>query len=209
MAKFILVSGEAGCGKSAVMDYLKNVKGEHYIYKTDDIVKSMYDSDGLLKYWISELYGIDNFDGADVNKKKLAEKLFDPSLADKRTKFMEQVNYALVSELVKTNYAVKDRIVYIEAAPIKEIGGFINSLGIKDVILVESKPEIVKQRLGLRGKPEGYWEKVSEFQNNKNIFKYGNVKNYLHVEYIDNSGGLDTLYKQVDDCVNNILQLKD
>ena len=45
MAKFILVTGEAGCGKSAVMDYLKS-KGK-IIYKTDDVVKELTEK-GLL-----------------------------------------------------------------------------------------------------------------------------------------------------------------
>lgn len=201
MAKFILVSGEAGCGKSAVMDYLKS-KGK-IVYKTDDVVKDMYKYDEFFLIKAKEIYGDEVVTDEQINTQILAEKLFDPVLANERTQYMEEIQKELCRFFMKHHPFDSFEDVYLEAAPLKEIALFIQYLGITDIIVVESKPEIVEQRLALRNKPDGYWKKVSEFQNIRNLFNYGNVKNYLHLSFIDNSGDLDNLHEQV----NNILHL--
>ena len=203
MAKFILVTGEAGCGKSAVMDYLKS-KGK-IIYKTDDVVKDMYKYDELFLIKAKEIYGDEVVTDEQINTKILAEKLFDPALFTERTQYMEEVHKELCRFFLKHHPFNSFEDVYLEAAPLKEIASFIQILGITDIIVVESKPDIVEQRLALRNKPDGYWKKVSEFQNIRNVFNNGIVKNYLHLDFIDNSGTLEELHKRIDEIVNDNL----
>lgn len=193
----VLVTGKAGCGKSAVMDYLQS-KGK-IVLKTDDIVKELYKKDYLLKNRIKDIYGSEVCSN-EVNFKKLAEKLFDETLLSKRTEFMKVINWSLSTE-ISNKISNIEEIVYIEAAPLLEIGQFIHLMNIKDVFIVECKDELISERLKVRKYPDGYWDKVSKFQNIKNIFGYDNVKNYLHVEYIDNSRTLEELHKRMDELI--------
>ena len=193
----VLVTGKAGCGKSAVMDYLQS-KGK-IVLKTDDIVKELYKKDYLLKNRIKDIYGSEVCSD-EVNFKKLAEKLFDETLLSKRTAFMKVINWALSSE-ISDKISNTEETVYIEAAPLLEIGQFINLMNIKDVFIVECNEKLTNERLKLRNYPEDYWDKVSKFQNIKNIFGYENVKNYLHLEYINNSGTLEELHKRIDELI--------
>lgn len=194
----VLVTGKAGCGKSAVMDYLQS-KGK-IVLKTDDIVKELYKKDYLLKNRIKDIYGSEVCSD-EVNFKKLAEKLFDETLLSKRTAFMKVINWALSSE-ISDKISNTEETVYIEAAPLLEIGQFINLMNIKDVFIVECNEKLTNERLKLRNYPEDYWDKVSKFQNIKNIFGYENVKNYLHLEYINNSGTLEELHKRIDELIS-------
>lgn len=200
MAKFILITGEAGCGKSAVMDYLKS-KGK-IIYKTDDVVKDMYQYDELFHIKAKEIYGDEVVTDGHINTKILSEKLFNPDLVKEREQYMAEVQKELCRFFIQHHPLNSFEDIYVEAAPIKEIASFIQYLGITDVIVVESESEVVKQRLVSRNKPDGYWDKVSEFQNIRNIFKYDKVKNYLHLDFIENSGTLDELHKRIDEICN-------
>lgn len=200
MAKFILITGEAGCGKSAVMDYLKS-KGK-IIYKTDDVVKDMYQYDELFHIKAKEIYGAEVVTDGHINTKILSEKLFNPDLVKEREQYMAEVQKELCRFFLQHHPLNSFEDIYVEAAPIKEIASFIQYLGITDVIVVESESDVVKQRLALRNKPDGYWNKVSEFQNIRNIFNYDKVKNYLHLDFVENSGTLDELHKRIDEICN-------
>lgn len=114
----IAITGSIGSGKSAFAELIEQ-KG-FTVLNADNISKEILSSDRKVKEKIIELFGRNSFEGNEINRKYLAEKVF--SDAD-NVRIINQILHPVVieriSELMKSYLQTKDKI-FVEAALIYE-----------------------------------------------------------------------------------------
>lgn len=131
--KKIGITGGIGSGKSYVSDIIKSMGFP--VYHSDESAKSLMEINPVIKEGLLLLFGDSIYEKGELNKKKLAELIFESS------ELREKVN-ALVHPIVRADFAQwasnqSQEIVFNEAAILFETGAHTNF----DATLLVISPE--------------------------------------------------------------------
>lgn len=181
MARFVLITGKMGSGKSKVSELLRK---KHYIVvDSDSEVKKLYSEDSEIFQCAVEQFGpvCLNADGT-LNKEYLANEVMfskDPEMYEKKEYFMCNVVLRLLSKL-ESFYEKWDEVIFVEAALTKEVGWCRIALSMHDVIMVKTDEELRQERL----KQRPNYERTKEFdqlqdENNLNVYRSYGVEEQL------------------------------
>lgn len=186
MGRYVLITGKIGAGKSFVSEMLR--KKRYRVLDSDFYAKSLYRTDNsLYRYIVSSLGpGCLKPDGtldfACMKNYLLSHDPEDP----KNFAWAVATKLAL---LMKDNTG--DEIVFVEAAPTRQIGTLIDFLHINEAIVVSSNEAWRRQRLiETRGMSEGDIDAFDHIQNinsiqqivdplNKTRYRATNIKSYV------------------------------
>ena len=171
MARFVLITGKIGSGKSAVSELLRK---KHYIVvDTDKEVKKLYTEDPEIFQSVVEQYGRAslNEDGS-FNKAYLVEAMFskDPEMQEKVETVTNNVVMRLLQNLERF-YEDWDEVIFVEAALTKEIGWCRSYLSMHDVLMVKTDETLRQERLQKR---ENYQmtKQFEQLQSEDNLNMY-------------------------------------
>ena len=171
MARFVLITGKIGSGKSAVSELLRK---KHYIVvDTDKEVKKLYTEDAEIFQSVVEQYGRAslNEDGS-LNKAYLVEAMFskDPEMQEKVETATNNVIMRLLQNLERF-YEDWDEVVFVEAALTKEVGWCRSYLSMHDVLMVKTDETLRQERLQKRENYEKT-KQFEQFQSEDNLNMY-------------------------------------
>jgi dephospho-CoA kinase len=171
MARFVLITGKIGSGKSAVSDLLRK---KHYIVvDTDKEVKKLYAEDAEMFQSVVEQFGRAslNEDGS-LNKAYLAEAMFskDPEMQEKVEIVTNNVVMRLLQNLERF-YEDWDEVIFVEAALTKEVGWCRSYLSMHDVLMVKTDETLRQERLQKRENYE-MTKQFEQLQSEDNLNMY-------------------------------------
>lgn len=208
MARFILLTGKIGAGKSYVATMLRN---KHYIVlDTDKLAKDRMEQNPSLYRTIVSRYGSKclQADGT-LDFDYLRTKLFGK---DGRSPECYAWPVAVhVCDYIEDKFNRTNEIVFVEAAPTRQIGLVCKWLGIQEAIVVQADERIRKARLKESRGMSGYdIRKVDNLQdlgfldecpncNGENTY-FPRLRKY----YLDNSGTPD----KINGCLMDIISDK-
>lgn len=187
MARFVLITGKIGSGKSKVAELLRK---KHYIViDSDSEVKKLAYNPEVYKTIVSWVgpKGL-NKDGS-FNKDYFRNELFFSEEPEKR-ELMKNITDLLVKELIEyldARYEDSKEVIFVEAALTEQVGVSRSLLSINDVIFVHTKDELRLTRLKERPNYEAT-KQFEKFQFAKNLNKYnffgmtmplGPVRNFI------------------------------
>lgn len=114
----IAVTGSIGSGKSAFADFIKE---EGYtVIKADDISKEILASDASVKEQVIKFFGKESFNGNEINRKYLADKVFsNPENVMIINSILHPLVIRQINDLMGEELKAKDK-VFVEAALIYE-----------------------------------------------------------------------------------------
>lgn len=198
MARFVLITGKIGSGKSAVSELLRK---KHYIVvDTDKEVKKLYTEDAEIFQSVVEQYGRAslNEDGS-FNKAYLVDAIFskDPEMQEKVETVTNNVVMRLLQNLERF-YEDWDEVVFVEAALTKEVGWCRSYLSMHDVLMVKTDETLRQERLQKR---ENY-EKTKQFEqlqseDNLNMYRSYGLEQPLdppdNLIVVENNGSVEEL----------------
>lgn len=198
MARFVLITGKIGSGKSAVSELLRK---KHYIVvDTDKEVKKLYTEDPEIFQSVVEQYGRAslNEDGS-FNKAYLVEAMFskDPEMQEKVETVTNNVVMRLLQNLERF-YEDWDEVIFVEAALTKEIGWCRSYLSMHDVLMVKTDETLRQERLQKR---ENY-ERTKQFEqlqseDNLNMYRSYGLEQPLdppdNLIVVENNGSVEEL----------------
>ena len=198
MARFVLITGKIGSGKSAVSELLRK---KHYIVvDTDKEVKKLYTEDAEMFQSVIEQYGRAclNEDGS-FNKAYLVEAMFskDPEMQEKVEIVTNNVVMRLLQNLERF-YEDWDEVIFVEAALTKEVGWCRSYLSMHDVLMVKTDETLRQERLQKR---ENY-EKTKQFEqlqseDNLNMYRSYGLEQPLdqpdNLIVVENNGSVEEL----------------
>ena len=166
MARFTLITGKMGSGKSAVSKLLRD---KHYIViDSDSEVKQIYNEPEIFCELVKHFPFVLKDGALDMNY--IRETILDDDTADKDY-IMGLVIPRLLDKLT-TKYEDSKEMIFIEAALTPELGWCVNYLGIKNVIKVNVNEDLRKERLVNRGVSLEMQEKFDKIQDEKYIKEY-------------------------------------
>ena len=166
MARFTLITGKMGSGKSVVSKLLRD---KHFIViDSDSEVKEIYNEPNIFCELVKHFPFILK-DGA-LDMGYIRETILDEDTADKDY-IMSLVIPRLLDKLT-TKYEDNKEMIFIEAALTPELGWCVNYLGIKNVIKVNVNEDLRKERLVNRGVSLEMQEKFDKIQDEKYIKEY-------------------------------------
>lgn len=198
MARFVLITGKIGSGKSAVSELLRK---KHYIVvDTDKEVKKLYAEDAEMFQSVVEQFGSAclNEDGS-LNKTYLAEAMLskDPEMQEKVEIVTNNVVMRLLQNLERF-YENWDEVVFVEAALTKEVGWCRSYLSMHDVLMVKTDETLRQERLQKR---ENY-EMTKQFEqlqseDNLNMYRSYGLEQPLNppdnLIVVENNGSVEEL----------------
>jgi dephospho-CoA kinase len=198
MARFVLITGKIGSGKSAVSELLRK---KHYIVvDTDKEVKKLYAEDAEMFQSVVEQFGRAslNEDGS-LNKAYLAEAMLskDPEMQEKVEIVTNNVVMRLLQNLERF-YEDWDEVVFVEAALTKEVGWCRSYLSMHDVLMVKTDETLRQERLQKR---ENY-EMTKQFEqlqseDNLNMYRSYGLEQPLNppdnLIVVENNGSVEEL----------------
>ena len=198
MARFVLITGKIGSGKSAVSELLKK---KHYIVvDTDKEVKKLYAEDAEMFQSVVEQFGRAslNEDGS-LNKAYLAEAMLskDPEMQEKVEIVTNNVVMRLLQNLERF-YEDWDEVIFVEAALTKEVGWCRSYLSMHDVLMVKTDETLRQERLQKR---ENY-EMTKQFEqlqseDNLNMYRSYGLEQPLNppdnLIVVENNGSVEEL----------------
>lgn len=198
MARFVLITGKIGSGKSAVSELLRK---KHYIVvDTDKEVKKLYTEDAEIFQSVVEQYGRAslNEDGS-FNKAYLVEAMFskDSEMQEKVETVTNNVVMRLLQNLERF-YEDWDEVIFVEAALTKEVGWCRSYLSMHDVLMVKTDEALRQERLQKR---ENY-EKTKQFEqlqseDNLNMYRSYGLEQPLdppdNLIVVENNGSVEEL----------------
>ena len=198
MARFVLITGKIGSGKSAVSELLRK---KHYIVvDTDKEVKKLYAEDAEMFQSVVEQFGRAslNEDGS-LNKAYLAEAMLskDPEMQEKVEIVTNNVVMRLLQNL-ECFYEDWDEVVFVEAALTKEVGWCRSYLSMHDVLMVKTDETLRQERLQKR---ENY-EMTKQFEqlqseDNLNMYRSYGLEQPLNppdnLIVVENNGSVEEL----------------
>jgi dephospho-CoA kinase len=198
MARFVLITGKIGSGKSAVSELLRK---KHYIVvDTDKEVKKLYAEDAEMFQSVVEQFGRAslNEDGS-LNKAYLAEAMLskDPEMQEKVETITNNVVLRLLQNL-ESFYEDWDEVIFVEAALTKEVGWCRSYLSMHDVLMVKTDETLRQERLQKR---ENY-EKTKQFEqlqseDNLNVYRSYGLEQPLdppdNLIVVENNGSVEEL----------------
>lgn len=198
MARFVLITGKIGSGKSAVSELLRK---KHYIVvDTDKEVKKLYAEDAEMFQSVVEQFGRAslNEDGS-LNKAYLAEAMLskDPEMQEKVEIVTNNVVMRLLQNLERF-YEDWDEVIFVEAALTKEVGWCRSYLSMHDVLMVKTDETLRQERLQKR---ENY-EMTKQFEqlqseDNLNMYRSYGLEQSLNppdnLIVVENNGSVEEL----------------
>lgn len=198
MARFVLITGKIGSGKSAVSELLRK---KHYIVvDTDKEVKKLYAEDAEMFQSVVEQFGRAslNEDGS-LNKAYLAEAMLskDPEMQEKVEIVTNNVVMRLLQNLERF-YEDWDEVIFVEAALTKEVGWCRSYLSMHDVLMVKTDETLRQERLQKR---ENY-EMTKQFEqlqseDNLNMYRSYGLEQPLNspdnLIVVENNGSVEEL----------------
>ena len=198
MARFVLITGKIGSGKSAVSELLRK---KHYIVvDTDKEVKKLYTEDAEMFQSVIEQFGRAslNEDGS-LNKAYLAEAMLskDPEMQEKVEIVTNNVVMRLLQNLERF-YKDWDEVIFVEAALTKEVGWCRSYLSMHDVLMVKTDETLRQERLQKR---ENY-EMTKQFEqlqseDNLNMYRSYGLEQPLNppdnLIVVENNGSVEEL----------------
>ena len=198
MARFVLITGKIGSGKSAVSELLRK---KHYIVvDTDKEVKKLYTEDAEMFQSVVEQFGRAslNEDGT-LNKTYLVEAMFskDPEMQEKVEIVTNNVVMRLLQNLERF-YEDWDEVIFVEAALTKEVGWCRSYLSMHDVLMVKTDETLRQERLQKR---ENY-ERTKHFEqlqseDNLNMYRSYGLEQPLdppdNLIVVENNGSVEEL----------------
>ena len=198
MARFVLITGKIGSGKSAVSELLRK---KHYIVvDTDKEVKKLYTEDAEMFQSVVEQFGRAslNEDGT-LNKTYLVEAMFskDPEMQEKVEIVTNNVVMRLLQNLERF-YEDWDEVIFVEAALTKEVGWCRSYLNMHDVLMVKTDETLRQERLQKR---ENY-ERTKHFEqlqseDNLNMYRSYGLEQQLdppdNLIVVENNGSVEEL----------------
>jgi dephospho-CoA kinase len=198
MARFVLITGKIGSGKSAVSDLLRK---KHYIVvDTDKEVKKLYAEDAEMFQSVVEQFGrVSLNEDGSLNKAYLAEAMLskDPETREKVEIVTNNVVMRLLQNLERF-YEDWDEVVFVEAALTKEVGWCRSYLSMHDVLMVKTDETLRQERLQKR---ENY-EMTKQFEqlqseDNLNMYRSYGLEQPLNppdnLIVIENNGSVEEL----------------
>ena len=198
MARFVLITGKIGSGKSAVSELLRK---KHYIVvDTDKEVKKLYAEDAEMFQSVVEQFGRAslNEDGS-LNKAYFAEAMLskDPEIQEKVEIITNNVVMRLLQNLERF-YEDWDEVIFVEAALTKEVGWCRSYLSMHDVLMVKTDETLRQERLQKR---ENY-EMTKQFEqlqseDNLNMYRSYGIEQPLNppdnLIVVENNGSVEEL----------------
>ena len=198
MARFVLITGKIGSGKSAVSELLRK---KHYIVvDTEKEVKKLYAEDAEMFQSVVEQFGRAslNEDGS-LNKAYLVEAMLstDPEMQEKVEIVMNNVVMRLLQNLERF-YEDWDEVIFVEAALTKEVGWCRNYLSMHDVLMIKTNETLRQERLQKR---ENY-ERTKQFEqlqseDNLNVYRSYGLEQLLappdNLIVVENNGSVEEL----------------
>lgn len=212
MTRFILLTGKIGAGKSYVAAMLRN---KHYIVlDTDKVAKGRMEQDPSLYRTIVSRYGSEclQADGR-LDYDYLRTKLFGKD--GRSPECYAWPVAANVCDYILDKFSRTNEIVFIEAAPTRQIGLVCEWLGIQEAIVVQADERLRKTRLKESRRMSGYdIRKVDNLQdigfldecpkcNGDNTY-IPKLKKY----YLNNSGTPDKINGCLMDIISDKIQPK-
>ena len=193
MARFTLITGKMGSGKSAVSKLLRD---KHYIViDSDTEVKQIYNEPEIFCEIVKHFPFVLKDGALDMNY--IRDTILDEDTADKDY-IMSLVIPRLLDKLL-SKYDDNKEMIFIEAALTPELGWCVSQLGIKNVIKVNVNEDLRKERLVNRGVSLEMQERFDKIQNDKYIYEYwcagsmiGTIDD-LNIFGINNDGSLKDL----------------
>lgn len=207
MTRFILLTGKIGAGKSYVAAMLRN---KHYIVlDTDKVAKDRMEQDPSLYRTIVSRYGSEclQADG-ELDFNYLRTKLFGK---DGRTPECYAWPVAAhVCDYILDKFNRANEIVFIEAAPTRQIGLVCDMLGISEAIVVQSDERVRKARLKESRGMSGYdIRKVDNLQDIGFLDACPKCSGGMYIPELNksvlrNNGTVD----KINGCLMDIIQTK-
>lgn len=193
MARFTLITGKMGSGKSAVSKLLRD---KHFIViDSDSEVKKIYNEPNIFCELVKHFPLVLKDGALDMNY--IRDTILDDDTSDKD--FIMSLVIPRLLDKLTTKYEDSKEMIFIEAALTSELGWCVNYLGIKNVIKVNVNEDLRKERLVNRCVSLEMQAKFDKIQEDKYIIEYwcaGSLigNNYdLNVFDINNDGSLKDL----------------
>ena len=202
MARFILITGMMGSGKSAVSELLRK---KHYIViDSDSEVKKLYEDPEIYQFIVSRL-GKDYLDEYNkIDLKKMRMVFANPTL------FSEELMNRLLVKFTKNvddKYLNSKEVIFIEAALTTDIQKVRARLNIFDMVIVHASADIRHNRLITRtGYADMYMQNLEARQSFENLNSTTtgiNVPTHS-VYHLENNGTLEELNTSVITALQNL-----
>lgn len=202
MARFILITGMMGSGKSAVSELLRK---KHYIViDSDSEVKKLYEDPEIYQFIVSRL-GKDYLDEYNkIDLKKMRMVFANPTL------FSEELMNRLLVKFTKNvddKYLNSKEVIFIEAALTTDVQKVRARLNIFDMVIVHASADIRHNRLIKRtGYADMYMQNLEDRQSFENLNSTTtgiNVPTH-RVYHLENNGTLEELNTSVITALQNL-----
>lgn len=202
MARFILITGMMGSGKSAVSELLRK---KHYIViDSDSEVKKLYEDPEIYQFIVSRLGKeyLDEYNKIDLKKMRMV--FANPTL------FSEELLNRLIVKFTKSvdeKYLNSKEVIFIEAALTTDVQKVRARLNICDMIIVHASADIRHNRLIKRtGYADMYMQNLEDRQSFENLnptITGINVPTH-QVYHLENNGTLEELNTSVINALQNL-----
>ena len=202
MARFILITGMMGSGKSAVSELLRK---KHYIViDSDSEVKKLYEDPEIYQFIVSRL-GKDYLDEYNkIDLKKMRMVFANPTL------FSEELMNRLLVKFTKNvddKYLNSKEVIFIEAALTTDVQKVRARLNIFDMVIVHASADIRHNRLIKRtGYADMYMQNLEDRQSFENLNSTTTGINVptRRVYHLENNGTLEELNTSVITALQNL-----
>ena len=202
MARFILITGMMGSGKSAVSDLLRK---KHYIViDSDKEVKELYEDPNIF-YYLVKCFGKNILtDNSKIDFDKIRKILATP--CDVSDDLLRKL-LGKFTDNVLEKYKNSQEVIFIEAALTPQIQRVRAKLELFDMIIVHASDDIRYNRLLARGNFSDENMKALEKQqnlSNLNNAVTGIVVPNHSVVHIENNDSLEELNTQIINALQNL-----
>ena len=167
MARFVLITGKIGAGKSFVAEMLRK---KHYtVIDSDSLAKHIYNEPEMFQVVVSRLGPMCLTEEGKLDFDYMRKYLLTHN-PDNNANFAWALATRLTSK-IQNEYGNSKEIVFIEAAPTRQIGKMIRWLQIKDAIVVSEDDEVRHKRLmSTRNMSAGTIDAFDNIQSIDNIY---------------------------------------
>lgn len=195
-SKFILVTGRAGVGKSAVCDILREFK--YTVFDSDAGVKDAYNSEKVIDKAV-DLFGmcvLDKKGKIDVDfLRNVVFRSENPFFVSRRRELTRTAVWQYLQNLSELDLHGP---VFVEAALTEEVGWARALLSIEDVIVVQTNASTRQERLKARQNVELI--KILDSRQDEKYLSYVEGIHFKHPRnliHVLNNGSIETLRAEI------------